>query len=103
VLRERSGMTALLEAHGLDRRANVEARAILHQSDRSMVYRCHVSNLGRMVICKEPRGPAAAARLLHERRVLERLAGIEGIPALVAAGDARANRIAGKFLGRRLR
>ena len=77
-------MTALLEAHGLDRRANVEARAILHQSDRSMVYRCHVSNLGRMVICKEPRGPAAAARLLHERRVLERLAGIEGIPALVA-------------------
>src|SRR5580658_3815637 len=77
-------MTALLEAYGPDRRVDVEPRTILHQSDRSTVYRCHASNLGRMVVCKEPRGPTAAARLLHERRILERLAGIEGIPALVA-------------------
>jgi diguanylate cyclase (GGDEF)-like protein len=84
MLREHAGMTALREAYGLDRRASVEARTILHQSDRSEVYRCQVPNLGRMVICKETRGPTAAARLSHEKRVLERLAGIEGVPALAA-------------------
>jgi hypothetical protein len=61
------------------------ARAIVHQSDGSLVYRCYVPNLGRVVIHKQPRGPVAAARLLHERRILERLAGIEGVPALADA------------------
>ncbi|HET6237106.1 MAG TPA: hypothetical protein VFE41_19405 [Acetobacteraceae bacterium] len=78
-------MTALLEARGVDRHTGADARAIVHQSDRSLVYRCYVPNLGRVVVHKQPRGPVAAARLLHERRTLERLAGIEGVPALADA------------------
>ncbi len=78
-------MTVLLEARGVDRHAAAGARAIVHQSDRSLVYRCYVPNLGRVVVRKQPRGPVAAARLLHERRILERLAGIEGVPALADA------------------
>ena len=77
-------MTALLEVYGLGRRASVEARTIVHQSDRSTVYRCQVPDLSRTVICKEPQGPTAGARLVHERRILKRLAGIEGIPTLDA-------------------
>jgi diguanylate cyclase (GGDEF)-like protein len=77
-------MTVLLEMRGIDRDAGVEGRTIVHQGDRSMVYRCHAASLERMVIRKQPRGPAAAARLLHERRILERLVGIDGVPALAA-------------------
>jgi diguanylate cyclase (GGDEF)-like protein len=82
LLPECPGMTAVLEVQGIDRHASIETRTIIHQSDRSLVYRCHFPNLGRMVICKQPRGPVAIARLLHEKRILERLAGIEGVPAL---------------------
>jgi diguanylate cyclase (GGDEF)-like protein len=80
----RAGMTVGFEMRVVDRDAGVEARTVVHQSDRSIVYRCHAASLERKVIRKQPRGPAAAARLLHERRILERLAGIDGVPALAA-------------------
>jgi serine/threonine protein kinase len=75
-------MTAVLEVWGIGRHASIETRTIIHQSDRRMVCRCYFPNLGRMVICKRPQGPVTTPRLLHERRIFERLAGIEGVPAL---------------------
>jgi diguanylate cyclase (GGDEF)-like protein len=80
-------MTALLDPGGLDLRDSIETREIVHESDRCLVYRGYMRELARTVVCKRPRGPDAAARLLHERRILERLAGIEGVPVL-AAGAA---------------
>jgi diguanylate cyclase (GGDEF)-like protein len=65
-----------------DRQAGMEAREILYESERCLVFRRHARELGRPVICKRPLGPAAAHRLQHERRILERLAGIEGVPVL---------------------
>ena len=35
------------------------------------------------MIAKEPRGPGAAQRLRHEQAILERLAGVEGVPQLL--------------------
>ena len=46
------------------------------------MFRCYSREVARTVICKRPHGPDAAHRLLHERRILERL-GIDGVPALV--------------------
>lgn len=76
-------MTVFLEPDRADRRTSVDPREILHESDRSLVFRCYSHELARTIICKRPQGPDGAHRLLHERRILERLAGIEGVPALV--------------------
>jgi predicted Ser/Thr protein kinase len=83
VLPECVGMTAVLEVWGIDRHASIKTRTIIHQSERSMVCRGYFPNVGRAAICKRPQGPVATPRLLHERRIVERLAGIEGVPALV--------------------
>jgi diguanylate cyclase (GGDEF)-like protein len=77
-------MIGLLELDSTDRRISAKTHEIVHDSGRSLVYRGYARELARTVICKQPRGPTAAARLLHERRILERLAGIDGVPVLVA-------------------
>ena len=77
-------MTVLHQVDRIEQGATVEAHEIVYESERSVVYRAYVRNPARTVICKRPQGPAAASRLLHERSILERLAGIEGVPVLVA-------------------
>jgi diguanylate cyclase (GGDEF)-like protein len=84
VLSEDVGVTTAFEACGSDHPANVNTRQVIHETDRSVVYRVYLPELERMVVCKRPQGLGAAARLLHERRILERLTGIEGVPVLVA-------------------
>src|SRR2546427_6197631 len=66
---------------------------LLYQSDHTRVFRLHLTNRRQHVICKEPLGADALGRLRHERRMLERLAGIAGVPQL-AKGGAPANSIA---------
>ena len=76
-------MTIFLNPNHADPRTSIDSREILHESDRSLVFRCYARDLARTVICKRPQGPGASHRLLHERWILERLAGVEGVPALV--------------------
>ena len=52
----------------------------LHQSERTRITRVLLP--GRAVICKEPLGPDAERRLWHERSILERLQGVEGVTQL---------------------
>jgi len=59
------------------------AREVLHQSATSLVVRLRPAS-GASVIYKEPLGPDAAQRLRHERRILARLAGVQGVPHLAA-------------------
>ena len=76
-------MTVSLKPNRTNRRTSTDPREILHKSDRSLVFRCYSREVARTVICKQPQGSDAAHRLLHERWILERLAGIDGVPALV--------------------
>ena len=69
--------------HSIDP-ANLSAgttREVLHQSATSLVVRLRPAS-GASVIYKEPLGPDAAQRLRHERRILARLAGVQGVPRL---------------------
>jgi diguanylate cyclase (GGDEF)-like protein len=59
---------------------------LLWQNERSRVYRR--TSAGRNVILKEALGVGAASRVRHERLMLERLAGVRGVPQLVAVADA---------------
>ncbi|GGN34939.1 signal transduction histidine kinase/predicted ATPase [Actinoplanes campanulatus] len=51
----------------------------LYLSDRTQVTR-HISPAGPGVVCKHAAGPGAAHRIEHERAVLEKLAGLPGVP-----------------------
>ena len=55
----------------------------LHESGRTRVTRLFLP--GRTVILKEPLGPDAVGRLEHERAMLERLGGVDGVAQLVDA------------------
>ena len=55
---------------------------VLFQSGLTRVLRRRLQD-GTPVICKELLGPNAEKRLSHERRILERLAGVDGVPPLV--------------------
>ena len=77
-------MTVPLQLDGDNLHDGAGGREIVHESDHSLVYRSYLPGLERMVVRKRPLGPDATARLLHERRLLERLTGIEGIPVLAA-------------------
>jgi len=57
------------------------AREVLHQSATSLVVRLRPAS-GASIIYKEPLGPDAAQRLRHERRILGRLAGVQGVSQL---------------------
>jgi diguanylate cyclase (GGDEF)-like protein len=57
---------------------------ILRSDETGRVARCWLAD-GSSVIDKEPLGPRAAARLRHETAIMERLAGVPGVPVLVAA------------------
>jgi len=56
---------------------------VVHQSDRTRVTRLFLP--GQTVIRKEPLGPDADSRLRHERAMLERLRGVEGVAQLAEA------------------
>ncbi|MEN3305379.1 MAG: hypothetical protein V7603_1581 [Micromonosporaceae bacterium] len=56
---------------------------LLYDSERTRVTRIRLPDrAGTAVVRKEPLGPGAAQRLRHELAMLERLAGVEGIPGL---------------------
>jgi serine/threonine protein kinase len=67
---------------------------VLYQNDRTQIYRRHFAGVSsgvtekgavgniRSIICKRPLGSKASVRLQHERRILERLAGIPGMQQL---------------------
>jgi serine/threonine protein kinase len=65
---------------GLDPPVRAE---LLHESGRTRVTRLFLP--GRTAVRKEPLGPAAQRRLRHERAMLERLRGVEGVAQLVEA------------------
>src|SRR4051794_28858775 len=54
--------------------------AIVRESARTPMVRLPWT--GRTVILKEPLGPDAEAQLRHERAILERLRGVEGVAQL---------------------
>ncbi|MCU1663775.1 MAG: serine/threonine protein kinase, partial [Pseudonocardia sp.] len=56
---------------------------LLHESRRTRVTRVFLP--GRTAVRKEPLGPAAQRRLRHERAMLERLRGVEGVAQLLEA------------------
>src|SRR4051812_34038654 len=54
---------------------------VLHEDARTRISRLHFTE--HTAIRKEPLGPDAAARLAHERAILERLHGVEGVAQLL--------------------
>jgi diguanylate cyclase (GGDEF)-like protein len=58
---------------------------VLHQSERSIVYRARMPS-GASVVYKKPLGPDSMRRLRHEAGILERLAGVEGVARLIPGG-----------------
>jgi diguanylate cyclase (GGDEF)-like protein len=62
---------------------------ILYQSDRTLVFRRMAADSSPL-ICKQPLGATAAERVRHEKRILERLASVEGVPRLVVPQSANA-------------
>ena len=64
-----------------------EPEEVLYQSERTRVVRTRLAD-GRTVVVKEPRGATAAGRVRHELSILERLAGVPGIPQLAGSGPA---------------
>ena len=57
------------------------SEVLVHDGERSRITRVSVD--GRTVIRKEPIGPGARRRLIHERQVLGRLLGLPGIAQLL--------------------
>ncbi|SNT13043.1 Protein kinase domain-containing protein, partial [Actinoplanes regularis] len=60
-----------------------EGEELLYLSDRTQVTRCS-SPKGPGVVCKHATGAGATRRIEHERAVLEKLAGLPGVPRLAA-------------------
>ncbi|MEU4155350.1 AAA family ATPase [Actinoplanes sp. NPDC026670] len=60
---------------------------VLYESDRTRVARVCPADGAGVVIRKEAFGPDAAGRRRHERAILERLAGVEGVPGLAHHDD----------------
>jgi diguanylate cyclase (GGDEF)-like protein len=69
------------------------AEEVLYHTERTRVARTWVAGGERAVVVKEPRGSGSAARLRHELSIIERLAGLDGIPRL-ASDVARPGTIA---------
>ena len=59
---------------------------LLWESERTRIYRRTVA--GRSVILKHGLGASAAARVRHEKSMLERLASVSGVPALAEVSEA---------------
>ncbi|HYD95910.1 MAG TPA: AAA family ATPase [Noviherbaspirillum sp.] len=62
----------------------VHGMQVLHQSKHTRIFRRDLPDGPGSIICKEPIGTDAWERVRHERKILERLAGIDGVPRLVA-------------------
>ncbi|WP_020466446.1 diguanylate cyclase domain-containing protein [Singulisphaera acidiphila] len=60
---------------------------ILHESDHTRVVRLPLRNGAGSLIVKELLGPSAKARWRHELGILERLAGVWGVPQLVSVAE----------------
>jgi len=61
--------------------------AILHESDHTRVLRLSLRNGAGSLIVKELLGPRAKARRRHELGILERLAGVWGVPQLAPVAE----------------
>ncbi|GAB7040016.1 diguanylate cyclase [Catenuloplanes sp. NPDC020197] len=72
---------------------------VLYESERTLVTRRPTGG----VVSKRLRGPGAEERARHERAMLERAAGVPGVPALVATGEddvvALVDPVGGRTLG----
>src|SRR6187397_2202856 len=66
-----------------DRDPPVRAEMLLHESERTRVARLFLP--GGTVIRKEPVGPDAPRRLVHEVAMLQRLRGVVGVAQLLPA------------------
>ena len=67
--------------------ADVSDKIILYQSEWTEVWRQRCPGAGSVIV-KRPRGSDAEERLRHERHILERLSGVEGVPKLLTLLDA---------------
>lgn len=63
---------------------------VLYDSDRTRVTRLRSADGAGVVIRKDVFGADAAGRLRHERAILDRLAGVDGVPGLVRCDDDEA-------------
>src|SRR5471030_1779923 len=70
----------------------------LYCSESTHVCRLHFADGIGSIVCKVPLGLHALERLRHERRILERLAGISGVPQLASLSHP-ANAIAMEDIG----
>jgi diguanylate cyclase (GGDEF)-like protein len=70
--------------------APVRTSEALYRSDRTIIFRLHHTAAPSTTIRKEFLGPDAQARLRHEARMLERLAGLPGVSQLLATGPGTA-------------
>jgi hypothetical protein len=68
---------------GPDRDPPVRAEVLLHESERTRVARLFLE--GGTVIRKEPVGPDAPRRLVHEVAMLQRLRGVVGVAQVLPA------------------
>lgn len=73
-------LPALMQEHGPASSPGEDE--VLWHSERTRVFRRQLAQGLGSIICKEPLGPNASERLRHERRILARLAGIEGVARL---------------------
>ncbi|MGA2124885.1 MAG: AAA family ATPase, partial [Xanthobacteraceae bacterium] len=63
-------------------------REVISQNDRTRVYRVPATDRRESVIYKERLGPDALARVRHETRMLERLAGVDGVLRLAGVATS---------------
>ena len=61
---------------------------ILYRTRRTLISRVRLPGSTESIICKKPLGSDAGVRLRHETRILERLSGIQGVPALASSAVA---------------
>jgi len=61
----------------------LEREEVLYQSDRTRVVRAHTPDGARSVVRKEGLGLGSVQRQRHEETILQRLAGIDGVPRIV--------------------
>ena len=85
----------ILMQNNIDGSASLEHTAqdaVLHQSEHTRIFRRRLTE-GGSIICKESLRANALERLRHEKKVIERLAGIEGV-SRIARGPCPTTAIA---------
>jgi diguanylate cyclase (GGDEF)-like protein len=78
----------LLSSYPVEPLVAGNASDVLFQSGRTRVFRVGAAGQPGSMVCKERLGPDALARVRHETRIIQRLAGIDGVPRLAARGTS---------------